>query len=194
MGETPRFTSIAVYWYKFIDTQKCNHRTLKPTSSRTAKPSSTALRKQRGWDKELHCYRPKNGRHVSWRSEIYIFTHGFRMFQGRSENWFWFTSSQIFQHVSTCWSSTSLDFPPSFSEPPKKTKKTLSEGLRLLGTCPWGWNQLPEVMWPRSFGPWELSKLVQLQVWAMGLYMGGFLQWLGCGTPKSSIFHRGFSI
>lgn len=129
MGETPRFTRIAVYWYKFIDTQKCNHRTLKTTSSRTAKTLVLLLRKQRGWDKELHCYRPKNGRHVSWRSFIYIFTHGFLMFQGRSENWFSFTSSQTFNMLifNISW------FSPSFSEP----KKPLSEGLR-LSDLPWG--------------------------------------------------------
>ena len=133
MGETPRFTRIAVYWYKFINTQKCNHRTLKTTSTRTAQTLVLLLRKQRGWDKELHCYRPKNGRHVSWRSEIYIFTHGFLMFQGRSENWFSFTSSQMFNMLifNISWFSPIIFWTPK--------NKTLSEGLR-LSDLPLGWN------------------------------------------------------
>ena len=130
MRETPRFTRIAVYWYKFVHTQKCNHRTLKTTSSRTAKTLVLLLRKQRGWDKELHCYRPKNGRHVSWRSFINIFTHGFLMFQGRSENWFFVHFQSNFKHVDL---QHILIFPHHFLNP---KNKILSEGLRLLD-LPW---------------------------------------------------------
>lgn len=114
--------------------QPC-HRTLKTTSTRTAK-TLVLLPKETTWvgqgapllptkewaarflEKRIYTYSPMVS--SCFRGEVKID----------------FPSLPV--KCSTCWSSTYLDFPPSFSEP-KKTK-TLSEGLRLLGTCPLGWN------------------------------------------------------
>ncbi len=75
--------------------------------------SSFCPRKQHGWDKELHCCRPKNGRRVSWRAHIEI--HHVSSCFRREIHWFSFTSS----HCSTCWSSKKTS--PSYFPHQKKT-------------------------------------------------------------------------
>ena len=147
--------------------RKCNHRTLKTRQSLLLGSSQTNTssvdmrdyakflssfcpRKQHGWDKELHCCRPKNGRHVSWRVRIesYHVSSCFR----REIHWFSFTSS----HFSTCWSSKKT-FPSHLSTPKKPCTQPYP---RPYGSQSFGCRGYVTSL----FGPWELSKLVQLQV------------------------------